>query len=158
MMPTILVVEDNELVRMLLVDILSDAGYAVIEAANYTDACTLLKNNKAIAGVVSDWEFPLDPGKNKQVDANAGSKVIEFVQERNPEMPIFVVTGSSPQEVGKICAAMKRADKIQVFSKPVPFDFIARIRKAIPVESATREMAKLPFGTDGKVYPQPQIA
>jgi CheY-like chemotaxis protein len=42
---TILVVEDEALIRLAVVELLKDAGYRVIEAGNSADALTLLAAN-----------------------------------------------------------------------------------------------------------------
>ncbi len=54
---TILVVEDEVLVRMTLADQLRDAGYAVIEAANGHEAAEVLRTSP-VGFVVSDVRMP----------------------------------------------------------------------------------------------------
>lgn len=54
---TILVVEDEVLVRMTLADQLRDAGYAVIETANGHEAAEVLRTSP-VGFVVSDVRMP----------------------------------------------------------------------------------------------------
>jgi CheY-like chemotaxis protein len=56
--PSILVVEDEALVRMTLVDVLDDAGFNVIEAIHADDALQVLQSAPGIQAVVTDVEMP----------------------------------------------------------------------------------------------------
>lgn len=55
---TVLVVEDEVLVRMMIADVLDDAGFRVIEAANADEALRVLSAVPGIAAVVTDVEMP----------------------------------------------------------------------------------------------------
>jgi CheY-like chemotaxis protein len=55
---TVLVVEDEVLVRMMLADVLDDAGFRVIEAANADEALRVLSAVPEVAAVVTDVEMP----------------------------------------------------------------------------------------------------
>jgi CheY-like chemotaxis protein len=54
----ILVVEDEALVRMMLVDVLDDAGFKVIEAAHADEALRILAAVPDVQVVVTDVEMP----------------------------------------------------------------------------------------------------
>jgi CheY-like chemotaxis protein len=54
----ILVVEDEALVRMMLVDVLDDAGFNVIEAAHADEALHILAAVPDVQVVVTDVEMP----------------------------------------------------------------------------------------------------
>jgi CheY-like chemotaxis protein len=56
--PTVLVVEDEALVRMLLAESLRDAGYSVIEAGNAADAIAALNDDPSVDVVFSDVRMP----------------------------------------------------------------------------------------------------
>ena len=56
--PTILVVEDEVLVRMMVGDRLREDGYAVIEAANAHEAITVLRSTTHIDLVLTDISMP----------------------------------------------------------------------------------------------------
>ena len=54
----ILVVEDEALVRMMLVDVLDDAGFKVMEAAHADEALHILAAAPDVQVVVTDVEMP----------------------------------------------------------------------------------------------------
>jgi CheY-like chemotaxis protein len=56
--PSVLVVEDEALVRMTLVDVLDDAGFNVIEAIHADDALQALQSAPDIQAIVTDVEMP----------------------------------------------------------------------------------------------------
>ncbi len=55
---TVLVVEDDELVRELAVEFLSDAGFQVLEAGNGEEALSLLESNPNIRVLFTDINMP----------------------------------------------------------------------------------------------------
>ena len=56
--PTVLVVEDDPLVRMVAVTQLQDRGFSVLEAPSGDEAQILVKHNRQIAVVFSDVQMP----------------------------------------------------------------------------------------------------
>ncbi|ACK49820.1 response regulator receiver protein [Methylocella silvestris BL2] len=56
--PVVLVVEDEPFIRMLGADVLEDAGFAVIEAANADEALRVLALRSDVAAVFTDVEMP----------------------------------------------------------------------------------------------------
>ncbi len=55
---TVLVVEDEPLIRMDIVDQLQDLGFRVLEATNATEAVTMLIANKNIQVMFTDVDMP----------------------------------------------------------------------------------------------------
>ncbi|MGH1573993.1 response regulator [Methylobacterium sp. P31] len=55
---TVLVVEDEALVRMMAVDMLEDVGLTVLEAATADEAWTILENRSDISVLFTDIEMP----------------------------------------------------------------------------------------------------
>ena len=55
---TVLVVEDEVLVRMVVADELRNAGYTVIEASNAHEALDLLRNSVDVRLIFSDVRMP----------------------------------------------------------------------------------------------------
>ena len=80
----VLVVEDEALVRMLATDVLSDAGYRVIEAVNAEEALTLLSARPDVSVMVTDVNMPgsLD-----------GFGLARLVSVSWPKIGIIVVSG-----------------------------------------------------------------
>ncbi|WFU57727.1 response regulator [Bradyrhizobium pachyrhizi] len=82
----ILVVEDDPLIRELVVDVLRAEGHNVIQAADGEEA--LVWCSRKIADVlITDIRLP---GK---VD---GWQIAERCRENDPDLPVIYATGSSP--------------------------------------------------------------
>jgi len=81
---TILVIEDDALVRAALVDVLETLGYHAIEA---TDGQAALALHEAHAGeialVLSDWVMP----------GMGGLELVQALQTRDPTLKILMLTG-----------------------------------------------------------------
>jgi DNA-binding NtrC family response regulator len=88
---TILVVEDDVLIRMPIAQYLRDCGYKVIEAANADEAMSVLLNREtAIDIVFSDIEMP---------GAVDGFGLARWIREHRPSTEV-VLTGTVPRTVG----------------------------------------------------------
>lgn len=79
----ILVVEDEEDVRSLLMEWLSDAGYAPMEAANGAEALDLVKRNDGIHLVLADIGLP-------KMD---GTQLYTELRRIRPHLPVVFCTG-----------------------------------------------------------------
>lgn len=56
--PTVLVVEDQALLRLYVADLIEQAGYVVLSAEDADEALQVMKNNPQIRAVFSDFEMP----------------------------------------------------------------------------------------------------
>jgi len=56
--PVLIIVEDDELVRLTLADALADAGFEVLEAAEATSALALVCDRPDIAAMLTDINLP----------------------------------------------------------------------------------------------------
>jgi CheY-like chemotaxis protein len=81
---TILIVEDEALVRFDLVDLFEAAGWRVFEAANADEAIALLDKHKEVRVVLTDVQMP------GSID---GIRLAHYVRERFPPTVLFVVSG-----------------------------------------------------------------
>ena len=59
--PTVLVVDDDILVRMVVAEYLRECGYRVLEAANWNEAVTALKSDARIDVVFADFHVAGTP-------------------------------------------------------------------------------------------------
>ena len=75
----ILIAEDESLIRSLIVDALTDAGYTVIEASNGREALALLDQPDHVALIVTDINMP---------DLN-GIDMARVVRRDKPNLPIL---------------------------------------------------------------------
>jgi CheY-like chemotaxis protein len=82
--PVILVVEDDYLLRMHAADIISDAGFEVIEAANADEAIAILESRDDVAVVFTDIQMP---------GSMDGLKLARAVRGRWPPIKIITTSG-----------------------------------------------------------------
>jgi len=86
----VLIVEDEPLVRMLGNDVLTEAGFRVIEAVNVTEALVLLEARPNIMVVVSDVELK---GEN-------GFELARTVRQRWPRVGVILSSGRASPAPG----------------------------------------------------------
>lgn len=80
---SVLLVEDDTSVRLLIGEVLSELGYRTIEASDANAAIKVLANGQSIDMMISDVGLP---GMN-------GRQFAEVAREHHPSMPILFVTG-----------------------------------------------------------------
>jgi CheY-like chemotaxis protein len=84
-LPTILVVEDEVLIRVTAADALRDHGYAVVEVSNGDDAMSLLlAGNTSIDVVFSDVRMP---------GVTDGFSLARWVRLNRPEIGVLLTSG-----------------------------------------------------------------
>ena len=101
---SILVAEDEAMLRVIAVEMLEDAGFQVFEAADGAEALDLLKTHPQIALLVSDIKMP-------RMD---GYALVEAGLVFRPDLKVLLMTGytqAPPPEVLK-------ARDIQILHKP----------------------------------------
>ncbi len=82
---TILVVEDEELICMILTEVLQDHGYHVFEAANVADAKQILSSNPPIDLVFSDINMP---------GTETGFALSKWVHRNFPNTKVLLTSGA----------------------------------------------------------------
>ena len=117
---TVLVVDDEPTVRMLVSDVLSDLGYAAIEAEDGASALRVLQSDARVDLLVSDVGLP--GGMNGRQVADAG-------RQTRPGLKVLFITGYAENAVlshGHLDPGM------HVLTKPFAMDALAeRIRDLI---------------------------
>lgn len=78
-----LLVDDEELARMCTADMLSDLGFAVVEAGSAEEAVRMLERDQAFAVVLTDHLMP----------DMTGTELARHVQGIRPELPVLLVSG-----------------------------------------------------------------
>jgi two-component sensor histidine kinase/ActR/RegA family two-component response regulator len=101
---TVLVVEDEMMLRMRAVDMVEDAGFASVEAVNADDALAILESRSDIELLFTDIQMP------GSID---GLKLANAVHERWPLIKIILVSGQL-----KLTDEDKPADS-RFFGKPL---------------------------------------
>ena len=103
---TVLVVDDEELVRMLVVELLEESGYAVIEAGEGAGALKVLQGDRRVDLLITDVGLP--GGMN-------GRQLADAARLARPDLKVLFVTGYAETAVmrgGELEAGM------QVITKP----------------------------------------
>jgi signal transduction histidine kinase/CheY-like chemotaxis protein len=80
---TILVVEDDAAVRLLVTAVLEELGYRYIEASGAPQAMTILRSGARIDLLLTDVGLPIMNGR----------QLAEFARESRPEIKVLFVTG-----------------------------------------------------------------
>jgi CheY-like chemotaxis protein len=80
----VLVVEDEMLLRMRAVDIVEDAGYIPVEAADADEAVAILESRSDIALLLTDIQMP---------GSMDGLRLAHSVRDRWPPIKIILVSG-----------------------------------------------------------------
>lgn len=114
---TILVVEDDPLVRIISADLLENEGFDIVVAADASEAIDVLERRTDIRAIFTDIDMP------GSIDRLMLASV---VRDRWPPIAIFVTSGKAPE----------RADALppdsQFFIKPYnPRELVQALSRAI---------------------------
>jgi CheY-like chemotaxis protein len=80
----ILLVEDENLIRVTLAEMLEEAGYHVVEASTGDEACTLIRGVNGFDVLLTDIQMP---GSADGID------VAHHFQAHHPNAPVVFMTG-----------------------------------------------------------------
>jgi CheY-like chemotaxis protein len=119
---TVLIVDDEPTVRMLVTEVLGDLGYAAIEAADAASGLTVLQSDVRIDLLITDVGLP--GGMNGRQMADAG-------REKRPKLKVLFITGYAEN------AVLNNANLppgMHVLTKPFAIDTLASRLKNIVVE------------------------
>jgi len=81
---TVLIVEDEPLIRLFISDLLEDAGFKVVEAANATEALVLLESGLRVNVLLTDVDMPM---------GCSGFELAHQVHCSWPETEILIMSG-----------------------------------------------------------------
>ncbi|HLG30396.1 MAG TPA: diguanylate cyclase [Candidatus Brocadiales bacterium] len=104
----ILVVDDDEIARRLLLDTLSENGYSVETATNVKDALEKL-NQKSFNAILTDIKMP-------DIDA---LELLRTVKTTHPDIPVIVMTGYGSRESA---IALIKTGAYDYITKPIDLD------------------------------------
>ncbi|WP_250528419.1 response regulator [Caballeronia sp. GAWG2-1] len=102
---TVLLVDDEDGVRILIAEILRDAGYAVIEASNGVEGLEVLQSGVRIDVVITDIGMP----------RMNGVEMIEQARKSHPDLKVLFITGYAQQQVS---LGQQLNQNAQVLTKP----------------------------------------
>jgi signal transduction histidine kinase len=92
---TLLLVEDDDMVRKLVGRLLRSLGYEVIEAADGPEACAILDESPEISLLVTDLVLP---------KGMSGMDLMEHVRGSRPGLPVLFMSGYSAETMPSIPA------------------------------------------------------
>jgi CheY-like chemotaxis protein len=85
---TVLLVDDEELVRVSTADMLEDLGYLVVEASSAEEALRLIDESRPFDVLVTDHLMP----------GLSGTELAHELRHRRPDVPVLVVSGYAEVE------------------------------------------------------------
>ena len=106
---TVLVVDDEQIVRRLLHQKLANEGYECLEAGSADEALNVLKNNSDIALVVSDMKMP----------GRSGMELLSEVKTRYPDTAMIMATAVTETATAIECMKQGAYDYL---TKPFKLD------------------------------------
>lgn len=114
-MSSVLLAEDEFLIRAVLVDALGDVGLTCIEAATGQAALDIVAGDQPLAAIIVDLGLP----------DMSGERVIEAAVRHRPGMPIIQCSGSHlrPPDLA--------GHKIHVFPKPYNAEELSKFVAAL---------------------------
>jgi PAS domain S-box-containing protein len=116
---TVLVIDDEQSVRMLILDVLSDLGYGTLEAADGATGLKILQSNASIDLLILDVGLP--GGLN-------GRQLADLARQTRPELKILFITGYAETAVA---SRSELVSGMHVMSKPFTMDSLGARIKAI---------------------------
>jgi PAS domain S-box-containing protein len=118
---TVLVVEDEPVVRSLIVEVLGDLGYNTMEAADGTEGLKLLQSRRQIDLLVTDVGLP---GLN-------GRQLADAARGTRPNLKVLFITGYAENAT---LAAGFLEPGMQMITKPFAVDALAQKIRSIITE------------------------
>ncbi len=116
---TVLLVEDDETVRLLVAELLSELGYEAIEASSAQAAIPVLESGRRIDLLITDIGLP--GGTN-------GRQLAEIARKRREMLPILMITGYAGSSAG----SSMLGPGMDLIAKPFQLDELAaKIRSMV---------------------------
>ena len=122
-----LVVEDQDEVRAQIVEVLTEMGCDIIEAADGLRAMRIVQSGRHLDLLVTDVGLP---GMN-------GRQLADAAREAMPSLPVLLITGYAGQALDNI----RLADGMEIMRKPFLLEELAARVKAL--------LASRPFDRTG---------
>ncbi|KPH06225.1 response regulator (plasmid) [Rhizobium acidisoli] len=119
---TVLIVEDDLLIRMVLADTLAEEGYDVIEAGNVLEAVAVLGRRK-IDAVITDVDMP---------GGLSGLDLARMISSSDMKVPVIITSGGSivrPEELPSDAVFMPKPYGMNAISAMVGEMTAAETRK-----------------------------
>ncbi|MGE3272216.1 MAG: PAS domain S-box protein [Chloroflexota bacterium] len=116
---TVLVVEDDETIRLLITEVLEDLGYRYVEAPDAQTAIPVLESVQSLDLLVTDVGLPIMNGR----------QLAEIARQHRPDLKVLFITGYAPS------AASRRGflePGMEMMAKPFDLDALGvKIRELL---------------------------
>lgn len=119
---TVLIVEDECLIRMMLAEALLDAGFQVVEAENVLKALAALSRYD-VHGVVTDIDMP---------GTLTGLDLAKLLSGTRPDLAVIITSGGHELRDDELPAGAR------FVPKPYGFEEIARLITGMTIDHARR--------------------
>jgi CheY-like chemotaxis protein len=110
---TVLIVDDEPSVRMLVTEVLAELGYTAVEAADGSAALRVLQSERRIDLLVTDVGLP--GGMN-------GRQLADFARLARPKLKVLFITGYAEKTVA---AGDRLEEGMGILTKPFAMDGLA---------------------------------
>jgi nitrogen-specific signal transduction histidine kinase/ActR/RegA family two-component response regulator len=137
---TVLVVEDDAAVRMVVIDELTELGYSTLEAVDGPSALPILQSRRAIDLLLTDVGLP---GMN-------GRQVAEIARQHRPTLRVLFMTGYAEKASSR---ASFLAPGMGIITKPFTMDDLAARISSIFTEEKARQLPGNADAADADAYP-----
>jgi CheY-like chemotaxis protein len=119
-MTTILIIDDEPQVRLLLKYALEDAGYKVLEAPDGKEGVRVYRNNPADL-IITDIIMP----------EKEGLETIKDLRQDNPDLKVIAISGGGRNNPDGYLEAAKLFGAQYAFSKPVELQELLNAVKSL---------------------------
>lgn len=110
--PTVLIVEDEPIIRMGIADYIRNQGYTVIEAGSGDRAMAMIQAGKPVDVIVTDVQMPGE---------HDGIALALWTRQNFPHIKLIIVSGATSGAVGTDLLG----DEGEIVPKPYPYEDIA---------------------------------
>lgn len=100
---TVLIIEDEPIIRMTVADDFSSAGFEVLEASNADEALAILETQRPITAIFSDIDMP---------GSMDGLELARLVRDRWPPVHIILTSGHKKPQAEHL------PDRVRFLPKP----------------------------------------
>jgi DNA-binding NtrC family response regulator len=118
---TVLLVEDDALLRIAVADHLRSKGYHVIEAGTVIEAATVLSSGPSVHIVFSDVDLP---------GATGGLSLAVWIQAHHPGVPVILTSG-----VRAVMPTLADQRRVPFIPKPYDFENVAALIARVIAET-----------------------
>jgi CheY-like chemotaxis protein len=109
----VLVIDDNEMIREALREMLSQAGYSILEAADGKSGIQIIAQHP-IDLIITDLFMP-------EAD---GLEVIQYVRRQFPDVKIIAMSGGGSRGLVELLSVAQKMGAHKIFMKPFEWDDI----------------------------------